>query len=123
MRVSVVSPQPIIEAGLAALLGRHLDRVELLPPPVTRNVLAHMPPEADGEQEVEADVVLYDAVGLLDPDAKDLEHLVDRTSSHVLVISHDLRPDLASRALHDVEGRAFQPAFDAIFRGSARLIW
>lgn len=30
---------------------------------------------------------------------------------------------LASRALHDVEGRAFQPAFDAIFRGSARLIW
>lgn len=30
---------------------------------------------------------------------------------------------LASRALHDAEGRAFQPAFDAIFRGTARLVW
>ncbi|OYW99974.1 MAG: hypothetical protein B7Z15_20675, partial [Rhizobiales bacterium 32-66-8] len=30
---------------------------------------------------------------------------------------------VASRALHDVEGRAFQPAFDAIFRGTARLVW
>ncbi|HWU17134.1 MAG TPA: methyltransferase [Devosia sp.] len=30
---------------------------------------------------------------------------------------------LASRALHDVEGRAFQPEFDAIFRGIARLDW
>jgi len=30
---------------------------------------------------------------------------------------------LASRALHEVEGRAFQPEFDAIFRGTARLIW
>lgn len=30
---------------------------------------------------------------------------------------------LASRALHDVDGNAFAPAFDAIFRGTARLIW
>ena len=30
---------------------------------------------------------------------------------------------LASRALHDAEGCAFQPAFDAIFRGTARLVW
>jgi tRNA1(Val) A37 N6-methylase TrmN6 len=30
---------------------------------------------------------------------------------------------LASRALHDAEGRAFHPAFDAIFRGTARLVW
>lgn len=30
---------------------------------------------------------------------------------------------LASRTLHDVEGRAFQPEFDAIFRGIARLDW
>lgn len=30
---------------------------------------------------------------------------------------------LASRALHDVEGRGFQPEFDAIFRGIARLDW
>ena len=30
---------------------------------------------------------------------------------------------LASRALHDATGRAFLPAFDAIFRGAARLDW
>jgi tRNA1(Val) A37 N6-methylase TrmN6 len=30
---------------------------------------------------------------------------------------------LASRPLHEVTGRAFQPDFDAIFRGQARLVW
>jgi len=30
---------------------------------------------------------------------------------------------LASRALHEAEGRAFAPDFDAIFRGTARLVW
>jgi len=30
---------------------------------------------------------------------------------------------LASRPLHDDTGRGFQPAFDAIFRGTARLDW
>lgn len=30
---------------------------------------------------------------------------------------------LASRALHEPEGRTFRPEFEAIFRGSARLIW
>lgn len=30
---------------------------------------------------------------------------------------------LASRVLHEEDGRAFRPEFDSIFRGSARLIW
>jgi tRNA1(Val) A37 N6-methylase TrmN6 len=30
---------------------------------------------------------------------------------------------LSSRALHGADGRAFQPEFDAIFRGLARLVW
>jgi tRNA1(Val) A37 N6-methylase TrmN6 len=30
---------------------------------------------------------------------------------------------LAARALHEPEGRTFRPEFDAIFRGSARVIW
>ena len=30
---------------------------------------------------------------------------------------------LASRALHEASGRAFVPEFDAIFRGTGRLIW
>jgi tRNA1(Val) A37 N6-methylase TrmN6 len=30
---------------------------------------------------------------------------------------------LASRALHEPKGRAFAPEFEAIFRGTARLVW
>lgn len=30
---------------------------------------------------------------------------------------------LASRTLHEASGRAFRPEFDAVFRGTARLIW
>lgn len=30
---------------------------------------------------------------------------------------------LAARAMHETTGRAFRPEFDAIFRGTARLIW
>jgi len=30
---------------------------------------------------------------------------------------------LAARAMHEGEGRGFRPEFDAIFRGTARLIW
>ena len=30
---------------------------------------------------------------------------------------------MAARALHEPTGRAFRPEFDAIFRGTARLIW
>ncbi len=30
---------------------------------------------------------------------------------------------LASRALHEAEGRAFRPEFEAIFRGTSRLVW
>jgi tRNA1(Val) A37 N6-methylase TrmN6 len=30
---------------------------------------------------------------------------------------------LATRALHQPEGRGFRPEFEAIFRGEARLIW
>ncbi|MGH8819494.1 MAG: tRNA1(Val) (adenine(37)-N6)-methyltransferase [Achromobacter pestifer] len=30
---------------------------------------------------------------------------------------------LAGRTLHDAEGRAFHPEFDAIFRGTTRLVW
>ncbi|WP_198346448.1 MULTISPECIES: hypothetical protein [Nocardioides] len=91
--MSVVSPQPIVEAGVVALLSQHRDRIEFLPAPLGGG-------DAAGEDVAdEPDVVLYDAIGMLDGDGDDLDYLVDHTKSHVLVISHDLRPDLASRAL------------------------
>jgi DNA-binding NarL/FixJ family response regulator len=48
------------------------------------------------------DVILYDTLGLHDPDSADgaeLEHLVHRTGAKVLVLGSDMRPDLRTRAL------------------------
>ncbi|WP_345522595.1 response regulator transcription factor [Nocardioides conyzicola] len=87
-----MSPQPIVEAGVVGLLSQHRDRVELVPAP-------RAGAQADADVPVEPDVVLYDAIGLLHGDADDFDYLVDHTKAHVLVISRDLRPDLAGRAL------------------------
>ena len=45
------------------------------------------------------DVILYDAVGLHEGDGSDLTFFVEETTAAVLVVSQDLRPDLAARAL------------------------
>ena len=44
-------------------------------------------------------MILYDAIGLHEGDGSDLEFYVKETTAAVLVVSQDLRPDLASRAL------------------------
>jgi hypothetical protein len=83
LRVAVLSPQPIVAEGLRAILATLRGHAELVP-------LDSLAPDPD--------VVLYDAIGLL-RDATDLDILVNKTTSTVLVVSHDLRPGLAAEAL------------------------
>ncbi|WP_139977383.1 helix-turn-helix transcriptional regulator [Nocardioides litoris] len=85
-RVAVVSPLEVVSTGLAAMLGHHPSEVEVVP-------------LATGRDAVDPDVVLYDAAGLHQGDGADLDFLVRETTAAVLVVSQDLRPDLASRAL------------------------
>ncbi len=84
LRVAVLSPQAIVAEGLRAILATLREHAELVPL---------------DSQAADPDVVLYDAIGLLRGDATDLDILVNKTTSTVLVVSHDLRPGLAAEAL------------------------
>ena len=84
LRVAVLSPQAIVAEGLRAILATLREHAELVPL---------------DSQAPDPDVVLYDAIGLLRGDATDLDILVNKTTSTVLVVSHDLRPGLAAEAL------------------------
>jgi DNA-binding NarL/FixJ family response regulator len=84
LRVAVLSPQCIVAEGLRAIVAAAGGHAELVPL------------ESDAP---DPDVVLYDAIGLLRGDATDLDILVNKTTSTVLVVSHDLRPGLAAEAL------------------------
>lgn len=83
LTVAVVSPQAIVRHGLVGLLGRHPDRVTVVPYP-------------DG---VDPDVLLYDVLALIHDDALDLGDVVRSASGRVLAVSRDLRPELVSRAV------------------------
>ncbi|WP_340539807.1 response regulator transcription factor [Nocardioides sp. GXZ039] len=85
-RVAVVSPLEVVAVGLTAMLGQHPDRVRV----VELSTAANVP---------DPDVILYDAIGLHEGDGADLDFFVEKTAAAVLVVSQDLRPDLASRAL------------------------
>jgi DNA-binding NarL/FixJ family response regulator len=85
-RVAVVSPLDVVATGLTAMLDQHPDQVRVVD-------------LAAGFGADDPDVILYDAIGLHEGDGTDLEHFVKETSAAVLVVSQDLRPDLASRAL------------------------
>jgi DNA-binding NarL/FixJ family response regulator len=92
--VSVLSPLPAVARGLAGMLAG--GQVEVLD-------LATTPYAAVGHAD--PDVVLYDTQALADGDGADLEHLVATTSAVVLAMTHDLRPQLAERALaHGAHG-------------------
>lgn len=82
LSVAVVSPQAIVLHGLVGLLGRHPDRVTVVP-------------FGDG---IEPDVLLYDVLALLHPDLSDLHELV-ATHQRILAVGHDLRPELVARAV------------------------
>jgi DNA-binding NarL/FixJ family response regulator len=85
-RVAVVSQLDVLAAGLSVLLGRHADQIELV--------------DVDaGFGAPDPDVVLYDVSALHEGNGDDLEKMVKETTSAVIAVSNDLRPDLGSRAL------------------------
>ncbi|MGY2704616.1 DNA-binding NarL/FixJ family response regulator [Nocardioides sp. HB32] len=86
VRVGLISEQSIVRAGVRTLLAAYADRVSVV----------DIGPEADlGE----ADVVLYDVLGLHQGDGKDLETAVKQHPGRVLALSRDLQPGLSARAL------------------------
>jgi DNA-binding NarL/FixJ family response regulator len=86
VRVGLISEQSIVRAGVRTLLSAYADRVAVV----------DIGPEADlGE----ADVVLYDVLGLHQGDGKDLETAVKQHPGRVLALSRDLQPGLSARAL------------------------
>jgi len=86
VKVAVVSPQPVVMEGFTTMLGHHPDRVVL----VHATSLLH---------EDEADVVLYDVLGLAEGNGAELERLVNETGAVVFAVVRDLRPDLLGHAL------------------------
>jgi DNA-binding NarL/FixJ family response regulator len=84
--VGVYSPQDIAHEGLVALLSKHADKVCIVPTPTAN-------------EHPDPDVVLYDVIALLEGDTRPLTYLVENTSSKVLAVGRDLRPDLVCKAL------------------------
>lgn len=82
-RVAVVSPSVIVAAGVAQLLGHHPE-IEVV------------------ETALDPDVVVFDFLALLDANQGVLDALdrhLTRLECVVLVLSHDLRPELTATAL------------------------
>ena len=75
-----MSHQEVLGKGLVAMLSEH-------------------PGRAVVTDASEADVVLYDVLGLHRSDGEDLAEILDRESVVVVAVSRDLRPDLRARAL------------------------
>ena len=86
VRVAVMSPHPVVLAGLEAFIGENPDRLELVAPPSVSN-------------DHDAEVVIYDAISLLHGKTDDLEDVLLHTARHVLILSDRMRPELTCRAL------------------------
>lgn len=86
LRVGLVTEQSIVCAGVRSLLAGYADRIAVV----------EIGPEADlGD----ADVVLYDVLGLQNGDGRDLELAIKAHPGRVLALSRELQPGLAARAL------------------------
>jgi len=83
LRVAVLSPQAVVVEGLRAILATN-DELKIV--------------DLDGSEAL-PDLVLYDAMCLQCGDSTDLDTMVSRTTTTVLVVSRDLRPGLAAKAL------------------------
>ena len=94
--VGIVTPQDVVARGLRTILEEEIGAdagTDLV-------VTVESPDgELDGAPDGDPDVVLYDAIGLLDGGTTELDHWVKDSSAVVVAVSQDLRPDLASTAL------------------------
>jgi DNA-binding NarL/FixJ family response regulator len=79
-RVAIVSPQEVLTRGLTAMLAEHPGRSVVT-------------------EAGQAEVVLYDSLGVHTDNGTDLSRLLRRDGPVVVTISRDLRPDLRARAL------------------------
>jgi DNA-binding NarL/FixJ family response regulator len=86
VRVGLISEQSVVRAGLRSLLADQADRVTVVD-------------VGSGADRGEADVILYDVLGLHDGDGKDLETAIKAHPGRVLALSRELQPGLAARAL------------------------
>lgn len=86
VRVGLISDQSIVRAGVRSLLAPNADRVTVV----------DIGPASDlGD----AEVVLYDVLGLHRGDTKVLETAVKAHPGRVLALSRELQPGLTARAL------------------------
>jgi DNA-binding NarL/FixJ family response regulator len=81
IRVAVLTEQSIVLAGVRGILEPYGARVSLADP------------------GADADVVLYDVLGLHEGNGEDLEIAIKRNPGRVLALSRELQPGLAARAL------------------------
>lgn len=88
IRLLIVGEQEIVTGGIAALLAPYTDSIEI---DVLPNTQCHT-------TSVAVDVVVYDALALVDGRPEGLNQLV-AMSKGVIAIGRDLRPDLAARAI------------------------
>ena len=86
VRVGVISEHEVVRAGVRSMLAPYGNRM----------VVVDIGPAADlGE----ADVVLYDVLGLQHGNGKDLETAVKAHPGRVLALARELQPGLTARAL------------------------
>jgi len=87
VRIAIANDYEIVVAGVAALLARYDDRVQIV------ELNANMQVASD------VDVVLYDTFGQVQGDGFDLDDLLHGSGAKVAVFSWNLQPELVERAL------------------------
>jgi two-component system, NarL family, response regulator LiaR len=87
VRIAIANDYEIVVAGVAAVLSRFGDRIEVV--------------ELNANTQVasEVDVVLYDTFGQVQGDGFDLEDLLHGSGAKVAVFSWNVQPELVERAL------------------------
>ena len=87
VRIAIVNDYELVVAGVAAVLARFPDRVEVV------ELDSRLPVASD------VDVVLYDSYGQVQGDRIDIPARLDGTDAKFVVFSWNVEPDLVQRSL------------------------